>query len=123
MNLALGFGWPGVAMAALVALLVGLVVSLAFDALSRRHAWPPGHALGWSCLLALAIACGIDAWHLFSLGVVELKSTTYARLALAGIHDPEHLGRRVVMQGIGTLTGVGIGLWLGDRRARVRASV
>lgn len=121
MNLPLGTGWPGVAMVTVIALLVGLALALLLDALSRRHAWPPGHALSWSCLLALAVTCGIDAWHLFSLGVVEFKSTTYARLALAGIHDPEHLGRRVVMQGVGALTGVGIGLWLGERRAAVRA--
>ena len=37
------------------------------------------------------VATGIDAWHLFYMGVVKLESPVYARIALQKIHDPNFL--------------------------------
>ena len=54
----------------------------------------------------MALAAGIDTWNLFYLGVSRLESPLYARLALEGIHDPDRLGTRVVMQVLGALAGV-----------------
>ena len=68
-----------------------------------------GHAIGWSCVIAVIIAAGIDAWKLFYMGIVRLESPLYARIFLATIHDPNELGSRVVLEIAGALAGVAHG--------------
>ena len=119
MNLALHFGWLGVLEAALIALGVGALCYLLFHWIGTRNRWPHGPALGWSCLLALAVATGIDAWHLFYMGVVKLESPVYARMALQKIHDPNFLAARVFMSSVGALCGVALA-WMA-MQARRRA--
>ena len=109
MNLELHHGLPGSLEAALIALLVGFVVFLAWWQVCRRTGLSQGHAIGWACLFAVAIAAGVDGWNMFRLGMVQLESPLYARLALAGIHDPDQLGTRVVLEVAGALVGVGLG--------------
>ena len=118
MNLPLHLGWAGALEAGLIALVIGLLVHALFNAVGRRAGWPQGHAVGWACLAAVAIAAGIDAWHLFYLGVVTLESPLYARIALAKIHDPDSLGIRVLTQVVGALVGVALGWMLAERRRR-----
>ena len=55
------------------------------------------------------IGAGTDAWNLFYLGISRLESPLYARIALQGIHDPDGLGSRVVLEIAGALTGVVLG--------------
>lgn len=117
MNLALHFGWPGVLEAALIALGVGVLCYLLFHWLGARNRWAHGHAIGWSSLVALAIATGIDAWHLFYMGVVRLESPVYARIALAKIHDPNFLAARVFMSSVGALSGVAVA-WMAMQARR-----
>jgi len=120
-NLPLHLGWAGNLEAALIAFAVGMLVYSLVHGLARRGAWAPGHAMGWSLVIACAIAAGIDVWNLFHLGVVRLESNVYARMALAGIHDAENLGTRVVMELIGGTGGVlaAMALWTGrDSTAR-----
>lgn len=119
MNLALHFGWLGVLEAALIALGVGALCYLLFHWIGVRNRWPHGPALGWSCLLALVVATGIDAWHLFYMGVVKLESPVYARIALQKIHDPNFLAARVFMSSVGALCGVALA-WMA-MQARRRA--
>ncbi len=114
MNLRLHFGWPGVLEAALIALAVGVVCYLLFHWIGARRRWPHGPAIGWSCLAALVVATGIDAWHLFYMGVVKLESPVYARIALAKIHDPNYLGTRVFFSATAALCGVALA-WLATR--------
>ena len=64
----------------------------------------------------MVVAAGIDAWHLFYLGVVRLESPVYARIALSKIHDPDGLGIRVLMEVIGALAGVAAGWIFVERR-------
>ena len=109
MNLELHHGLPGSLEAALIALLVGFVVFLAWWQVCRRTGLSQGHAIGWACLFAVTIAAGVDGWNMFHLGMVQLESPLYARLALAGIHDPDQLGTRVVLEVAGALAGVGLG--------------
>lgn len=118
MNLPLHLGWPGALEAGLIALVVGLVAHALFHVIGRRARWPHGHAVGWACLAAVAIAAGIDAWNLFYIGVVKLESPLYARMALAKIHDPDSLGIRVLMEVTGALAGVALGWTLAERRNR-----
>lgn len=119
MNLALHFGWLGVLEAALIALGVGAVCFALFHWLGRRNQWEHGYSLGWGSLVALAIATGIDAWHLFYMGVVRLESPVYARIALAKIHDPNFLAARVFMSSVGALSGVALAWMALHARRRV----
>ncbi len=108
MNLPLHFGLLGTLEAGAIALLVGLLVYLLWSQLCRLLRWSMGHAIGWSCVIAVIIAAGIDAWKLFYMGIVRLESPLYARIFLATIHDPNELGSRVVLEIAGALAGVAL---------------
>lgn len=62
-------------------------------------------------MIAVVASAGIDAWNLFYMGMMRLESPLYARLFLAGIHDPNELGSRVVLEVAGAIGGVALG-WL-----------
>jgi len=109
MNLELHYGLIGSLEAALIALAVGFVVFFAWWQVCRRASLSQGHVIAWACLAAVAIGAGVDCWNLFYLGMVQLESPLYARLALASIHDPDQLGTRVVLEVVGALVGVGLG--------------
>ena len=111
MNLPLHNGFLGVIEAGLIAVLIGMLAYGLLRWIVRALGGSAGHALGWACVLAVAIAAGVDAWNMFSLGMMKLESPLYARLALEGIHDPASLGARVVFQVMGALSGVALG-WL-----------
>ena len=111
MNLPLHFGLLGTLEAGLIALLVGLLVYALWYRLCRAAGWTAGHAIGWACVIAVLVSAGIDAWKLFYMGMMRLESPLYARLFLAGIHDPNELGSRVVLEVAGALAGVALG-WL-----------
>ncbi|WP_369942616.1 hypothetical protein [Xanthomonas medicagonis] len=109
MNLSLHFGLLGSLEAGLIALAVGFLIYAVWHRLCRGLQWSDGHALGWACLIAVAVSAGIDCWNLFYTSIVRLESPLYARLALASIHDPNELGTRVVLEVAGALAGVAIG--------------
>jgi len=109
MNLELHYGLLGSLEAALIALACGFVVFSLWWQVCRRIGLSHGHAIGWASLGAVAAGAGVDCWNLFYLGMVRLESPLYARLALAGIHDPDQLGTRVVLEVLGALIGVGLG--------------
>ncbi len=109
MNLPLHYGVLGAVEAGLIALLVGMLCFLFWYWLSRKMRWSMGHAIGWSCVLAVVIGAGVDVWNMFYLGIARLESPLYARIALKGIHDPDGLGSRVVLEIAGALSGVVLG--------------
>ncbi len=116
MNLVLHYGLLGSLEAALIALAVGFAVFALWWQVCRRTGLSHGHAVGWASLAAIAIAAGVDGWNLFYLGMVQLESPLYAKLALSGIHDPDQLGTRVVLEVVGALIGVGLGWGLFSSR-------
>ena len=61
-------------------MLVGLLVYFLWSQLCRLLHWTAGHAIGWSCVIAVIISAGIDAWKLFYMGIVRLESPLYARI-------------------------------------------
>ena len=109
MNLPLHMGLLGALEAGLIAFAIAVLVYALWHGLSRAFGFSVGHVIGWGSLCAAAVAAGLDAWNLFSLGFMRLESPLYAKLALAGIHDVDSLGTRVVCE----LTGVGLGIVLG----------
>lgn len=109
MNLPLHYGVLGAVEAGLIAFIVGVLCFLFWHWLCDRQRWSIGHAVGWACVMAVLVGAGIDAWHLFYLGISRLESPLYARLALQGIHDAESLGSRVVLEIAGALGGVALG--------------
>lgn len=111
MNLPLHFGWLGVLEASLIAFVLGVLCFAMWHRVGRRAGWPPGRAIGWGCMCAVAIGAGVDSWNLFYLGAVRLESPLYARIALAKMHDPDFLGARVFMEWCGAMAGV-VGGWL-----------
>ncbi|MFT3754802.1 MAG: hypothetical protein QM769_02450 [Pseudoxanthomonas sp.] len=115
MNLPLHYGFIGALEAAAIAFAIGLLMYVLWRGLSRAFKFSDAHAIGWACASATVIAAGIDAWHLFYLNVVKLESPLYARLALQGIHDPDSLGLRVVLEAIGAWCGV-LAAWAGLHR-------
>src|SRR6185437_11140829 len=50
-----------------------------------------------------------DLWDLFYLNYSNLQSRPLLTAVLAGMHDPEHLGMRVLCE----LLGVSLGVYLG----------
>lgn len=109
MNLPLHLGLLGALEAGLIAFLVGLLAYALWRWIVRLAGGTVGHAIGWACVTAMAVAAGIDSWNLFYLSVVKLESPLYARLALQGIHDAGSLGTRVVLEITGAFVGVVLG--------------
>lgn len=114
MNLPLHPGWLGVLEAAMIAFGVGLAMWLLWRWIGRRAGWPEARAIGVACATAVAIAAGIDSWNLFYLGVAQLESPVYARIALSKIHDPDFLGMRVLLEWSGALVGV-VAAWTASK--------
>lgn len=112
MNLPLHTGLLGALEAGLIAFLVGMLVYAGWAWVCRRTGLTVGHAVGWGAAISTAIGAGIDAWNLFYIGMVKLESPLYARLALAGIHDADNLGTRVLLEVVGALGGTVMGWWL-----------
>lgn len=120
MNLPLHTGMLGALEAGLIALLVGVAVYAGWAWVCRRTGLTIGQTLGWGAAIAVVVAAGIDAWNLFYLGVAKLESPLYARLALAGIHDADNLGVRVLLEVVGALSGTVFGWWLFSIRQTVQ---
>ena len=112
MNLSLHTGLLGALEAGLIAFLVGVLVYALWAWVCRRAGLTVAHAVGWGAAIAVAVAAGVDSWNLFYLGIAKLESPLYARLALAGIHDPDFLGTRVLLHSVGALAGTVQGWWL-----------
>lgn len=98
MNLPLHTGWLGAFEAGGIAFVMGVLAYLLFHAFGRRAGWKPGHAIGWACIVAITLSGGLDIWNLFYISVVRLESPLYARIALQGIHDADHLAIRVTLE-------------------------
>ena len=120
MNLPLHTGLLGCLEAGLIAFLIGVMVYAVWSWVARRAQLQVGHMVGWGAVIAVVISAGIDAWNLFYIGVVKLESPVYARLALAGIHDADNLGTRVLLEIIGAGCGTVLGWWLFSVRPGAR---
>ncbi len=108
----MGFGLIGALQAAGIAVAVGVVLSLVFDALGRRHDWGPGAPLGWSFLLTVLLAASGDLRDLFYFNYGRLQSLTLLKAKLATVHDPDSMGLRALFEVLGAVLGVYLGAML-----------
>jgi hypothetical protein len=113
----MGFHWLhggvlGALESALLAALVGAVAACCADVAGRRGGWRTGTEIGVALLIALVLGAGVDAWHLFRLGIVRLEYPFGIGRTLDAIHDPDSLGLRVVLEFAGAVIGVMAGWWL-----------
>ncbi|MDE1893331.1 MAG: hypothetical protein KGM46_02705 [Pseudomonadota bacterium] len=105
----MGNGIIGGLQAGLVSLLAALLLFLYFHWLGRRHRWSYGRQIGWTFLLACVLTVSGDLWNLFYFNYAQLQSLELLKAKLALVHDPEHLGLRVLCE----LLGVALGIYLG----------
>lgn len=103
--------------AALIAFAVGVALWFLWRWIARLAGWHERVAIGWACVSAIVVGAGIDSWNLFYLGVAQLESPVYARIALSRIHDPNFLGTRVVLEWAAALGGVVVAWLTGAGRA------
>jgi len=116
----LSSGWPGVWQAAAIALVIGALLSLLAHACAPRLGWRQGSAIGVALLCTLALAAGVDAWHLFYLAIVRLESPFVIQRTLGAIHDPGMLGLRVLFEFAAGVCGVMLGWYLAMLAPRMR---
>ena len=107
----MGRGLIGGLEAGAISALAGLLLFLALHWLSRRHHWSAARKIGWAFLAAAVLTASGDLWDMFYLNYANLQSVTLLRAELAGIHDPDHLGVRVLCELLGIALGIGTG-WL-----------
>ena len=62
--------------------------------------WGNGPRIGWSYLFTLIFTVSGDMWNLFYFNYTSgLQSLQLLRAKLAEVHDPDHIGMRVLFEG------------------------
>ena len=113
-------GLLGVAEAALIAFMLGLLAFACFHWCARRWDWPEGRALGWACVIALLAGSIIDFFLLMQVFRLNPLYPSRIQRVLEGIHDPEWLGIRFLAEVSGALAGAVVGwAWYASRRKQV----
>lgn len=103
----MGYGWVGAVQAGLLGLVAGALL-FALLRWRTRGGWSDGAQMAWAFLLGAALAAGGDLSDLFYFNYAHLQSVQLLRAKLAGVHDPDALGTRV----LGELAGVALGVAL-----------
>ncbi|MEO8778428.1 MAG: hypothetical protein ABI389_07120 [Rhodanobacter sp.] len=105
----MGSGIVGGLEAGIISLAAALGLFLLLHWLGRRHGWCHARKIGWAFLLASVLTVSGDLWDMFYLNYSNLQSPALLTAVLADVHDPEHLGMRVLCE----LLGVSLGIYLG----------
>lgn len=116
----MGYGIVGGLQAGLISAVAGLVLFLIFHWLGRRNGWSYGPQIGWSFLLAAALTASGDLWNLFYFNYGRGQSLQFLKVKLAGVHDPDSIGLRVLCEMLGVLVGIYLGWALCNRSWRQR---
>ena len=114
----MGSGIIGGLEAGAISAAAGLLLFLALHWLSRGHGWSAARKAGWAFLAASVLTVSGDLWDMFYLNYANLQSVALLRIKLAGMHDPEHLGLRVLCELLGVPLGIGLGWLVGGHAAR-----
>lgn len=110
----MGYGIVGGVQAGLIAVVAGLLFFGLFHWLGRRYNWNDAQQIGWALLLGFVVAGGGDLSDLFYFNYAPLESLQLLKAKLALIHDPDHIGTRVLCEALGVMVGVCVG-WLAGR--------
>ena len=105
----MGSGIIGALETGAISAVVALLIFLLLHRLGRRHGWYHAHKIGWTFLLASVLTVSGDLWDMIYLNYSNLQSPALLTAVLAEMHDPEHLGMRVLCE----LLGVSLGIYLG----------
>lgn len=116
----MGYGMVGGLQAGAIAAVVGLLLFGALRWFGERNEWGNGKQLAWAYLLTLALAASGDLWDLVYFNYGQLQSLQLLKAKLAGVHDPDGIGTRVMCEFIGGVIGVYVGWVLFARLGLVR---
>jgi hypothetical protein len=105
----MGSGIVGGLEAGAISLGAALALFLLFHWLGQRQDWCAARKIGWSFLLASVLTVSGDLWSLIYLNYANLQSPSLLKAVLAEIHDPGHVGVRLLCE----LLGVSLGIYLG----------
>ncbi|MEO8809426.1 MAG: hypothetical protein ABI386_04180 [Rhodanobacter sp.] len=104
--------------ASAISALVALLLFLLLHWFGRRQRWSHAYKIGWAFLLAGVLTVSGDLWDLFYLNYANLQSPALLTAVLGELHDPEHLGMRVLCELLGLSAGIYLGWALvGGHRA------
>lgn len=111
-------GMPGAFAAGLLSLLAGLILYWPVHAMGRQLGWTPAGNIARTFLLTALATASVDIWNLFYLGIVPMQSPVTLARVLATIHDPDYLGKRVVLEITGAALGAVVGWLIGSGSLR-----
>ncbi len=116
----MGYGIVGGMQAGAISFGVAFALLWLLRWLSRQQPWSHARLLAVSCLLALVPTATGDLWDLLYFNYAGLQSPLLLRAKLAGVHDPDSIGLRVLCECLGALTGSIVAwllvLWRDSRR-------
>ena len=117
----MGYGIVGGMEAGAIAAVIGFFVLLLLHWLTRKQPWSHGRVLAVAYLLSVLPSSSGDLWNMFYFNYADLQSPALMRASLAGIHDPDGIGTRVLCEFLGVAVGVSLGWALMFWRDRARA--
>jgi hypothetical protein len=117
----MGYGIVGGMQAGAIAAVIGFFVLLLLHWLTRKQPWSHGRELAVAYLLSVLPSSSGDLWNMFYFNYADLQSPALMRASLAGIHDPDGIGTRVLCEFLGVAVGVSLAWALMFWRDRARA--
>jgi hypothetical protein len=103
----MAYGLAGGLEAGAISMVAGFLLYLLFNAIGRRNGWGDGPRIGWSYFLALVLTASGDMWNLLYFNYTSgLQSLQLLKVKLAAVHDPDHIGMRVLFELLGAAIGV-----------------
>lgn len=118
----MAFGLVGGLEAGAISLAAGFLFYLILHLINRYLEWSEGLRIGWSYFIALVLTASGDLWNLFYFNYTSgLQSLQLLHAKLAAVHDPDHIGMRVLFEFLGAAIGVYIAwaLFSGDWKRRL----
>ncbi|WP_266156930.1 hypothetical protein [Dyella silvatica] len=117
----MGYGMVGGLQAGAIAAVVGLLLFGVLRWFGERNEWGNGRQLAWTYLITLALTASGDLWDLVYFSYGQLQSLQLLKVKLAGVHDPDGIGARVMCEFIGGVVGVYVGWVLFARLGLIRS--